>query len=113
MSKVNSTSSKHYCLVCPIENGSQGSQTQNEGIRIQYLDDWLVRATYHQTCLQHTQTLVAMCWELSLIVNMEKSELEPKQIFNFIGYQFDVSEGKVIPTLEHAGLKLKNPESSH
>ena len=31
------------------------------GIRIhQYLDDWLVRATSHQTCLQHTQTLVAL-----------------------------------------------------
>ena len=29
------------------------------GIRIhQYLDDWLVRATSLQTCLQHTQTLV-------------------------------------------------------
>ena len=32
------------------------------GIRIhQYLDDWLVRATPHQICLQHTQTLVALC----------------------------------------------------
>ena len=31
------------------------------GIRIhQYLDDWLVRATSHETCLQHTQTLVAL-----------------------------------------------------
>ena len=31
------------------------------GIRIhQYLDDWLVRATSHQTCLQHTQALVAL-----------------------------------------------------
>ena len=30
-----------------------------KGIRIhQYLDNWLVRATSHQTCLQHTQTLV-------------------------------------------------------
>ena len=30
-------------------------------IRIhQYLDDWLVRATSHQTCLQHTQTLAAL-----------------------------------------------------
>ena len=29
------------------------------GIRIhQYLNEWLVRATSHQTCLQHTQTLV-------------------------------------------------------
>ena len=31
------------------------------GIRIhQYLDDWLVRARSHHTCLQHTQTLVAL-----------------------------------------------------
>ena len=32
-----------------------------KGIRIhQYPDDWLVRARSHQTCLQHTQTLVAL-----------------------------------------------------
>ena len=65
------------------------------GIRThQYLDDWLVRATSHQTCLQHTQTLVALCRELGWLVNEEKSELEPKQVFNFIGYQFDLREGK-------------------
>ena len=41
------------------------------GIRIhQYLDDWLVRATSHQTCLQHTQTLVALCRELGWLVNI-------------------------------------------
>ena len=32
------------------------------GIRIhQYLDDWLVRAKSHHICLQHTQTLEALC----------------------------------------------------
>ena len=32
-----------------------------KGTRIhQYLEDWLVRARSHQTCLQHTQTLVAL-----------------------------------------------------
>ena len=31
---------------------------------------------------------------------MEKSELDPKQLFNFVGYQFDLKEGKVRPTLE-------------
>ena len=72
-----------------------------EGIRIhQYLDDWLARATSHQTCLQHTQTLVALCRELGWLVNKEKSELEPKQVFNFVGYQFDLREGKVRPTQE-------------
>ena len=42
------------------------------GIRThQYLDDWLVRATSHQTCLQHTQTLTALCQELGWLVNKE------------------------------------------
>ena len=72
------------------------------GIRIhQYLDDWLVRATSHQTCLQHTQTLVALCRALGWLVNKEKSELDPKQVFNFVGYQFDLKEGRVRPTPEH------------
>ena len=31
---------------------------------------------------------------------MEKSELDPKQVFNSVGYQFDLKEGKVRPTLE-------------
>ena len=69
------------------------------GIRIhQYLHDWLVRASTHDTCLQHTQTLVTLCQELGWLVNKEKSELAPKQVFNFVGYQFDLKEGKVRPT---------------
>ena len=69
------------------------------GIRIhQYLDDWLVGATSHQVCLQHTQDLVKICQELGWLVNLEKPELEPKQIFDFVGYQFDFRAGWVRPT---------------
>ena len=72
-----------------------------KGIRIhQYLDDWLVRASTHDTCLQHTQTLVTLCQELGWLVNREKSELVPQQVFNFVGYQFDLKEGRVKPTEE-------------
>ena len=71
------------------------------GIRIhQYLDDWLVRAKSPQVCLQHTQKLLTLCKDLGWLVNEEKSELEPKQIFNFVGYQFDLEEGRVRPTQE-------------
>ena len=71
----------------------------HKGIRIhQYLDDWLVRARSHQTCLHHTQILVKMCQDLGWLVNLEKSELEPKQVFNFVGYQFDLRSGRVRPT---------------
>ena len=71
----------------------------HKGIRIhQYLDDWLVRATSHRVCLQHTQDLVKICQELGWLVNLGKSELEPKQIFDFVGYQFDLRAGQVRPT---------------
>ena len=69
------------------------------GIRIhQYLDDWLVRATSHQACCKDTQILVKLCQDLGWLVNLEKSELEPKQIFDFVGYQFDLRSGRVRPT---------------
>ena len=49
---------------------------QGKGIRIhQYLDDWLLRAPCLETCLQHTQTLLALCQQLGWVVNMKKSEL--------------------------------------
>ena len=71
----------------------------HKGIRIhQYLDDWLVRAGSHQDCLHHTQILVKMCQDLGWLENLEKSELEPKQVFNFVGYQFDLRSGRVRPT---------------
>ena len=71
----------------------------HKGIRIhQYLDDWLVRAGSYQVCLRHTQELVQLCRRLGWIVNLEKSELEPKQVFNFVGYQFDLKAGRVRPT---------------
>ena len=67
-----------------------------KGIRIhQYLDNWLVRASSHQICLRHTQDLVKICQKLGWLVNVEKSELKPKQVFNFVGYQFDLSAGRV------------------
>ena len=73
----------------------------HKGIRIhQYLDDWLVRAGSQQVCLHHTQILVKMFQELGWLVNMEKSELEPKQIFDFVGYQFDLRAGRVRPTMD-------------
>ena len=73
---------------------------QNKGIRIhQYIPPNLSPIT---------QTLVATCQALSWIVNMDKPELEPKHIFDFIDYQFDLKEVKVRHSLEcWQMLKLK------
>ena len=104
MSRVRLTSSKHCLLVCPqhpVVAKEVKLMAIHKGIRIhQYLDDWLVRARSHQVCLQHTQDLVKMCQDLGWLVNLEKSELEPKQLLNFVGYQFDLKSGRVRPTLD-------------
>ena len=74
---------------------------QARGIRIhQYLDDWLLRAPCPETCLLHTRTLLDLCHRLGWVVNMIKSELVPQQVFNFVGYRFDLSQGLVKPTQE-------------
>ena len=74
---------------------------QARGIRIhQYLDDWLLRAPCPETCLLHTRTLLHLCHRLGWVVNMTKSELGPQQVFNFVGYRFDLSQGLVKPTQE-------------
>ena len=66
----------------------------------QYLDDWLLRAPCPEICQRHTQTLLALCRELGWVVNLKKSELVPQQIFNFVGYRFDLLTGRVLPTPE-------------
>ena len=72
---------------------------QARGIRIhQYLDDWLLRAPSPEICLQHTQTLLDLCRKLGWVVNMAKSELVPTQVFNFVGYRFNLISGRVLPT---------------
>ena len=85
---------------------------QQQGIRIhQYLDDWLVRAKSHHVCLRNTQSLVKLCQKLGWIINVEKSELVLKQIFNFVGYQFDLKLARVKPTPDRwKNLTLKVTE---
>ena len=71
---------------------------QSRGIRIhQYLDDWLLRANSRQQCLVQKE-LIRVVQSLGFVINFEKSELEPTQKIDFLGYQFDLVQGKVFPT---------------
>ena len=85
---------------------------QSRGIRIhQYLDDWLIQAPTKESCHQGTQSLLDLCQELSWVVNLQKSELEPKQMFEFVGYQYDLSHGLVKPTQNRWESILQKVES--
>ena len=72
---------------------------QSRGIRVhQYLDDWLLRANTSHQCRSQTKELIQVVQDLGFVINFEKSELEPTQKIDFLGYNFDLIQGKVFPT---------------
>ena len=60
----------------------------SRGIRLhQYLDDWLIRAQSQEEAQVNTQMVVDLTQSLGSIINWEKSELRPTQLFSFVGYE--------------------------
>ena len=53
-----------------------------------YLDDWLARNQNRQKLLEHRQFILSLINSLGLIINYEKSDLVPAQVFTFIGMEF-------------------------
>ena len=51
----------------------------------QYLDDWLIQAESEELCHQYTLSVLTLCSELGLIVNLRKSELQLADKFAFLG----------------------------
>ena len=64
----------------------------------QYLDDWLGEAPSQTQAQEESARLVALCEHLGLIINMPKSDLQPKQAFSFLGALFDFQQGLIRPT---------------
>ena len=69
----------------------------------QYLDDWLIRAQSQEEA--QVNTVVDLTQSLGRIINQEKSELKPTQVFSFIGYEYHLDSALVKPTQER-WLKL-------
>ena len=71
------------------------------GIRLhQYLDDWLIRAQSQEEAKVNTQTVVDVTQSLGWIINQEKAELKPTQVFSFVGYEYHLDLALVKPTQE-------------
>ena len=76
------------------------------GIRLhQYLDDWLISAQSWEEA--QVNTVVDLTQSLGLIINQEKSELKPTQVFSFVGYEYHPNSALVKPTQERL-LKLQD-----
>ena len=69
------------------------------GIRLlRYLDDWLILASSEDELNRHVRMLLSLCHDLGIVVNLEKSDLEPKRRAVYLGMMIDTVEGKVFPT---------------
>ena len=75
----------------------------SRGLRIhQYLDDWLIRSQSQEEAQVNTQAVVDLTQSLGWIINQEKSELKPTQVFSFVGYEYHLDSALVKPTQETA-----------
>ena len=80
----------------------------SRGLRLhQYLDDWLIRSQSQEEALVDTRTVVDLTQSLGWILNQEKSELKPTQVFSFVGYEYHLDSALVKPTQER-WLKLQD-----
>ena len=60
----------------------------SRGLRLhQYLDDWLIRSQSQEEAQMNTQAVVDLTQSLGWIINQEKSELKPTQVFFVRGLQ--------------------------
>ena len=88
----------------------------SRGLRLhQYLDDWLIRSQSQEEAQVNTQAVVDLTQSLGWIINQEKSELKPTQLFSFVGYKYHLDSALVKPTqerwlkLQDLILRLKSP----
>ena len=80
----------------------------SRGLRIhQYLDDWLIRSQSQEEAQVNTQAVVDLTQSLGWIINQEKSELKPTQVFSFVGYEYHLDSALIKPTQER-WLKLQD-----
>ena len=83
---------------------------------LRYLDDWLVIAKSRTLLLWHRDLVLQLCKDLGIIVNWEKSNLQPSTCVQYLGMLIDTSLEKVYPSqarlahfLEVATLFLQLP----
>lgn len=62
-----------------------------------YLDDWLNRAMTFPKAAHVTLKLLRLIVLLGILLNFEKPALIPSQIFNYLGYRYDLMQDLVYP----------------
>ena len=70
------------------------------GVRfLWYLDDWLVLASTEARARQHVQDLLSLCYSLGVVLNRQKSDLNPSQSVEYLGMTIDTVAARAYPKL--------------
>jgi hypothetical protein len=72
-----------------------------------FLDDWLIRNKSPKLLLAQLETVLKLAKKLGIMINWDKSDLEPKQTFIHLGLQFVLPASLVFPTEEAIGKILR------
>ena len=78
------------------------------GVRLRrYLDDWLISNETRDGLIQDTEWLLQLCSTLGIVVNHEKSNLEPSQRVSYLGMLLDTVESKAFPVQKRISRLLE------
>ena len=79
----------------------------SRGLRLhQYLDNWLIGSQSQEEAQVNTQAVVDLTQSLGWILNQEKSELKPTQVFLFMGYKYHLDSALVKPTQRNSNFRI-------
>ena len=75
------------------------AMVHRRGIRMRaYLDDWAIQAQSQELARCHTATVLELSESLGFHVNLTKSDLEPSQLFRYLGLIFHTVSWTVRPS---------------
>ena len=66
---------------------------------LRYLDDWPVLASTEARARQHVRDLLSLCNSLGVVLNREKSDLNPSQSVEYLGMTIDTVAARAYRTL--------------
>ena len=75
-----------------------------------YLDDWLVQSSSRESLLRDLQTVLDLCRELGVVVNLEKSNLVPSQVVQYLGVVINTQSFAASPSPDRVSRLLSTAE---
>ena len=69
----------------------------SKGLRLHQYLDWLIRSQSQEEALVNTQAVVDLTQSFGSIINQQKSEMNPTQVFSFMGYEYHLDSALVKP----------------